>query len=91
MTVFNCSVVDTRHGTDIVPAAHVASGHRQVLHGGILAIKRETILKTVWGNDSYANSLALNVQITYIRKALASDPTIAIVSLKKRGIVMEVK
>ena len=55
------------------------------------AVKRETILKTVWGNDSYANSLALNVQITYIRKALASDPTIAIVSLKKRGIVMDVK
>ena len=55
------------------------------------AVKRETILKTVWGNDSYANSLALNVQITYIRKALASDPTIAIVSLKKLGIVMDVK
>ena len=55
------------------------------------AVERETILKTVWGNDSYANSLALNVQITYLRKALASDPTITIVSLKKRGIVMEVK
>ena len=55
------------------------------------AVERGTILKTVWGNDSYANSLALNVQITYLRKALASDPTITIVSLKKRGIVMEVK
>ena len=54
-------------------------------------VERDTILKTVWGNDSYANSLALNVQITYLRKVLAPDPTIAIVSLKKRGIILEVK
>ena len=53
-------------------------------------VERETILKTVWGNDSYANSLALNVQITYLRKALASDPAISIVSLKKRGYILEV-
>ena len=54
-------------------------------------VERSYLLEHVWGNDSYANSLALNVQITYLRKALAPDPTIAIVSLKKRGIVMEVK
>ncbi len=53
-------------------------------------VERETILKTVWGNDSYANSLALNVQITYLRKALASDSAISIVSLKKRGYILEV-
>lgn len=53
-------------------------------------VERDTILKTVWGNDSYANSLALNVQITYLRKTLATDPTITIVSLKKRGLVLEV-
>ena len=54
------------------------------------AVKRETILKTVWGNDSYANSLALNVQITYIRKMLEPDISISIVSLKKRGYRLEV-
>ncbi len=54
-------------------------------------VERENILKSVWGNDSYANSLALNVQITYLRKLLAADTTITIVSLKKRGIVLEVK
>ena len=54
-------------------------------------VGRDTILKTVWGNDSYANSLALNVQITYLRKVLAPDPTIAIVSLKKRGLILKVK
>ena len=53
-------------------------------------VERETILQSVWGNDSYANSLALNVQITYLRKALALDSTISIVSLKKRGYILEV-
>ena len=53
-------------------------------------VERDTILQNVWGNDSYANSLALNVQITYLRKALAPDPTISIVSLKKRGYILEV-
>ena len=54
-------------------------------------VERSHLLQSVWGNDSYANSLALNVQITYLRKALASDSTISIVSLKKRGYILEVK
>ena len=53
-------------------------------------VERETILQSVWGNDSHANSLALNVQITYLRKALTLDSTISIVSLKKRGYIWEV-
>ena len=53
-------------------------------------VERDTILQTVWGNDSYANSLALNVQITYLRKMLEPDTSISIVSLKKRGYILEV-
>ena len=53
-------------------------------------VERDSILQTVWGNDSYANSLALNVQITYLRKMLEADSTISIVSLKKRGYILEV-
>ena len=53
-------------------------------------VERDIILRTVWGNDSYANSLALNVQITYLRKLLEADPTISIISLKKRGYILEV-
>ena len=33
-------------------------------------VYREDILTHVWGNDSYANSLALNVQISYLRHYL---------------------
>ena len=54
-------------------------------------VERETILQTIWGNDSYANSLALNVQITYLRRMLKADASISIVSLKKRGYILEVK
>jgi DNA-binding response OmpR family regulator len=56
-----------------------------------LTVERGIILQSVWGNDSYANSLALNVQITYLRKMLEADTSISIVSLKKRGYVLEVK
>ena len=53
-------------------------------------VERDIILQSVWGNDSYSNSLALNVQITYLRKMLEADTSISIVSLKKRGYVLEV-
>ena len=54
-------------------------------------VERDFILERVWGNASYANSLALNVQISYLRHLLAADNTLAITSLKKRGYVLEVK
>lgn len=53
-------------------------------------VDRDTILNTVWGDSSYANSLALNVQITYIRKLLP-DPRITITSLKKKGYILTIK
>ena len=53
-------------------------------------IEREQILKTVWGDDSNANSLALNVQITYLRRILEDDKSISIVSLKKKGYILQI-
>ena len=54
-------------------------------------VEREHILKTIWGDDSNANSLALNVQITYLRRILEDDNRISIVSLKKKGYILQVK
>lgn len=54
-------------------------------------VPREYILQATWGDDSYANSLALNVQITYLRRLLSIDPSIEIVSLKKRGYMLKTK
>lgn len=53
-------------------------------------VEREYILKTVWGDDSIANSLALNVQITYLRRLLEKDKNISIVSLKKKGYTLQI-
>lgn len=51
-------------------------------------VSRETILKAVWGNASYANTLALNVQISYLRKALKNDGSVEIGSLTKKGYIL---
>ncbi len=52
-------------------------------------VEREAILEKIWGDASYSNSLALNVQISYIRRLLA-DPRLSIVSLKKKGYMLEI-
>ena len=50
-------------------------------------VNRDAILNAVWGDASYSNSMALNVQITYIRKLL-TDKTVTITSLKKKGYIL---
>lgn len=50
-------------------------------------VERDTILEQVWGDSSYANSLALNVQITYLRR-LITDPAVTITSIKKKGYIL---
>lgn len=48
-------------------------------------VSREELLNEVWGDDSYSNSNALNVQITYLRRALKSDPTVTIEAVIRKG------
>lgn len=50
-------------------------------------VGRELILERIWGDASYSNSLALNVQITYIRRLL-TDPSVTISSIKKKGYIL---
>lgn len=52
-------------------------------------VARDEILERIWGDASYSNSLALNVQITYIRRLLA-DPSVVITSIKKKGYILSV-
>ena len=53
-------------------------------------VNRDTILESVWGDASYSNSLALNVQITYLRRHI-TDPSLTIISIIKRGYILQVK
>lgn len=57
---------------------------------GVL-VSRDDILNPVWGDSSYSNSMSLNVQITYLRHILAPDATINIVSVKKKGYILQIK
>lgn len=51
-------------------------------------VSKEMIQEAVWGTVNYANSLAVNVQMTYLRHALQHDVTVKIESLKKKGYVL---
>jgi DNA-binding response OmpR family regulator len=90
-TIFDCNLSTIEYAGTV---QHLSARQSEIL--AILAqhigqtVERSYLLEHVWGNDSYANSLALNVQITYIRKMLEPDTSISIVSLKKRGYRLEV-
>ena len=89
-TIFDCNLSTIEYAGTV---QHLSARQSEIL--AILAqhigqtVERSYLLEHVWGNDSYANSLALNVQITYIRKMLEPDTSISIVSLKKRGYRLE--
>ena len=53
-------------------------------------VSKEMIQETVWGTVNYANSLAVNVQMTYLRRALQHDATVRIESIKKKGYVLRI-
>lgn len=53
-------------------------------------VERDVILDRIWGDSSYSNSLALNVQISYIRR-LVTDPSVTITSIKKKGYILSVE
>lgn len=89
-TDFYYSTNELRHGSDKVM---ITSRQAEILR--LLAmhinetVSRETLLNEVWGDDSYANSMALNVQITYLRRALKADDGICIKSIIKKGYVLK--
>ncbi len=90
-TVFNYSTNEIRTGSR---KALVTSRQAELLrilarHPGV-AVDREVLIEAGWGHVSYANSLALNVQITYLRRALKADTTVRIDALMKKGYVLRV-
>lgn len=61
---------------------------RMLIKNKSSVVSRKQLLEQVWGDASYANSLALNVQITYLRKALKGDSSVKIESMMKKGYVL---
>lgn len=54
-------------------------------------LKREEILKKVWGNDDYFLGRSMDVFISKLRKYLKDDPSIEIVNYHGVGFKLEVK
>lgn len=54
-------------------------------------LKREEILKAVWGDDDYFMGRSLDVFISKLRKYLKNDPNVEIVNYHGVGFKLEVK
>lgn len=88
-SVFNYSTNEIRTGSNkVLVTSRQADILRLLVQHRNASVGRDKLLELVWGNSSYANSLALNVQISYLRKALKNDPTVKIESLTKKGYVL---
>lgn len=89
-TVFNYSANELRTGNSKTLITSRQADILRMLAANLnAAVSREDILSSVWGNVSYANSLALNVQISYLRKVLKNNPFVTIVSLSKKGYMLK--
>ena len=90
-TIFNYNTNELRSGNK---KALITSRQAEILSQLAInlnkVVSREQLLNTIWGDDSYLNSLALNVQMTYIRKALSINPSVAIISITKKGYMLKV-
>lgn len=88
-SVFNYSTNEIRTGNKkVLITSRQADLLRLLARNQNTVVERDRLLEAVWGNASYTNSLALNVQITYLRKALKNDASIKIQSLMKKGYVL---
>jgi DNA-binding response OmpR family regulator len=54
-------------------------------------MKRETALKTIWGDDSYFNGRSMDVFITKLRKYLKLDPTVEIMNVHGSGYKLVIR
>ena len=91
-SVFNYSTNEIRTGNNkVLITSRQAEILRLLAKNLNLSVDRDLLLNTVWSSASSANSLALNVQITYVRKALRNDSSVKIESLMKKGYVLKDK
>jgi len=53
-------------------------------------LKRETALKTIWGEDDYFMGRSMDVHIAKLRKLLKDDPNIAITNVHGAGFKLKI-
>ncbi len=52
-------------------------------------IRREIVLKTIWGDDDYFMGRSMDVYITRLRKYVAEDPKVKIINVHGTGFKLE--
>lgn len=70
--------------TTLLSARESAVLHHLVRHKGE-AVESSTILKELWGDDNYFNLRSLNVYISRLRRHLAGDSNVEIISIRGVG------
>ncbi len=91
-STFNYTTNEIRTGNNkVLITSRQAEILRLLAKNVNISVDREMILNRVWGSSSYTNSLALNVQISYLRKALRNDERVKIETLTKKGYVLQVE
>ena len=87
--VFNYTTNEIRTGNNkTLITSRQAEILRMLAKNVNVSVDRDSLLNKVWGASSYANSLALNVQISYLRRALRNDNTVKIDSLMRKGYML---
>ena len=88
-TVFNYTTNEIRTGNNkTLITSRQAEILRMLAKNVNVSVDRDSLLNKVWGASSYANSLALNVQISYLRRVLRNDNTVKIDSLMRKGYML---
>jgi DNA-binding response OmpR family regulator len=54
-------------------------------------VKREELLKSIWGENDYFMGRSMDVYITRLRKYLRHDPNLAIINIHNTGFKLELK
>lgn len=91
-TIFNYSTNEIRTGNNkTLITSRQAEILRILVKNRDNTVDRDLFLSAVWKNISYANSLALNVQVSYLRKALQHDIKSNIVSIPKKGYMLKIE
>ncbi len=54
-------------------------------------VRKETILKSIWGTNDYFSGRSLDVYISKLRKYLQADPNVLIENISKVGFILQVK
>jgi Response regulators consisting of a CheY-like receiver domain and a winged-helix DNA-binding domain len=89
---FNVDLCEVHYQNTVKHLSYRQAKILQILDSHIGAVvDHDTILFSVWGDNSYANHLALNVQITYLRNILKFYPMIQIVSIKRKGYSLKIQ